>query len=222
MTDDVPTITLLSAPKVGNSIIVGVTCISDFQIDCTIPTNGVTDNQGNTYTQVAKGEPILSSAQGARSYIYIAEHIGAPSGTFTISVNPNGTVPPNIQQVAWGAIEVSGLAASPTLDATGNSPVGGTTQVSTTVTTDLATKQANELAVAVLSMRSNDTNMLITPETTWVSHHAHQNGSSGPPGHSMVSKILSATGKISHTWTHDPPTRGVAGTIATFKGAATN
>ena len=67
--------------------------------------------------------------------------------------------------------------------------------------------------------------MLITPESTWVSHHSHQNATDAnmnPPGHSMVSKVLSSTGVVSHTWTHDEPTRGVAAVIAVFKGASQN
>ena len=71
-------------------------------------------------------------------------------------------------------------------------------------------------------MRSQDTNMLITPMGSWTSHHIHQNNNSGPPGHSMVSRILNSTGIVTHTWTHDPPTRGVAAIIATFRGAAQN
>jgi hypothetical protein len=137
-----------------------------------------------------------------------------------ISVDPDGTT--LLQALAWGAIEVAGLAASPSLDAWGIGVAGGSDPVSTSVATDRATTQANELAVAVLSMRSADTNMLITPESSWVSHHIHQNNASGPPGHSMISKVLDATGIVSHTWMHDAPTRGVAAIIATFKGAQQN
>ena len=161
-----------------------------------------------------------SVTHGARGYIFIAENIGAPSGTFVVSVDPNGSVPANYQLVAWGAIEVAGLATPPCLDASGTTLVGSGT--STTATTDLATTQANELAVAVLTMRSNDTNMLITPDATWTAHHIHQNGASGPPGHSMVSKLLTGVGTVSHTWSHDAPTRGASAVIATFKGASPN
>jgi hypothetical protein len=117
---------------------------------------------------------------------------------------------------------VSGLAPAPSLDAWGITLSGGVDPTSTVAATDRATTQPNELAVAVFSMRSTDTNMLITPESSWVSHHIHQNNASGPPGHSMVSRILSTTGIVSHTWTHDAPSRGVAAVIATFVGAAQN
>jgi hypothetical protein len=187
--------------------------------NCTVPPGGVSDNQANTYVRAFEGESVTSSVtHGARGYIFIAENISAPSGPFVVSVDPNGSVPANIQSVAWGAIEVTGLAATASLDASGGTLVLSG-EPSTTATTDLATTQANELAVAVLTMRSNDNNMLITPDAAWSSHHINQNGASGPPGHSMVSQVLTDTGVISHTWTHDLPTRGVVGIIATFKGA---
>ncbi|MBK7582055.1 MAG: hypothetical protein IPI67_17845 [Myxococcales bacterium] len=50
-------------------------------------------------------------------------------------------------------------------------------------------------------MRSDGTNMMITQESGWVSHQVHQNSTSAninPPGHSMVSKLLTSSGKISH------------------------
>jgi hypothetical protein len=217
-TDDVPTLTLDPAPGAGNSIIVGVTCISDHLADCTIPTGGVRDNHGNSYTRAVQSEPVRSSSQAARGYVFIAQNVVAQSGPFVISVDPDGMT--TLQAVAWGAIEVSGLSARPSLDAWGVSVAGGSDPMSTTAATDRATTQPNELAVAVLSMRSADTNMLITPEMSWVSHHVNQNNASGPPGHSMVTRVLSSTGIVSHSWTHDAPTRGVAAIIATFAGAA--
>jgi hypothetical protein len=139
-----------------------------------------------------------------------------------LSVDPNGSVPPDLQLVAWGAIEVAGLATPPSLDASGISVVTGDGGTETTATTDLAPTQSNELAVAVLTMRSDDTNMLITPAAGWTSHHVNQNGYSGPPGHSMVTQIIASTDIVSHTWTHDLPSRGAAGVIATFRGAITD
>jgi hypothetical protein len=221
---DTLTLSLGATPKAGNAIIVGVTCISDFSGDCVLPASGgVTDNQGNTYARIVQGEAIKSSSQGARGYVFIAESIGTPSGALTIKVNPDGTVPPNIQFIVGGAIEVSGLAAAPSVDTWGSSLVSGTSSTSTAVTTNLATTQANELAVGVLSVRSNDTFLSILPETGWTTQQVNQNGADGhPPGHAMITKILTVTGKITHTWQHDVPSRGAAGVIATFKGAALN
>ncbi|GMV16480.1 MAG: hypothetical protein AMXMBFR56_47040 [Polyangiaceae bacterium] len=223
-------ITLAAAPVAGNAIIVGVSCISDFGVvigdgggalvngDCLMPPGSVSDNQGNTYTQVVQGVAITSSHQAARGYIFIAQPIGAPSGSFTITVDPEGTSAG--QGIAWGAIEVAGLSAPPSLDATGYTASANGT--STTAATFQATTQANELAVAVLTIRHNAVYAGIVPDNTWVSHQIHQDSLTGPPAHSMVSKIQTATGKPSHTWAHAAPSRGAAGVIATFKGAATN
>jgi len=121
--------------------------------------------------------------------------------------------------VTWGAIEVSGLATAQSLDQTGTKGVEANT--STTVTTTASTTQANELAVAVLTDRTNDTDAAIVPEMGWTQHHINQDITPAMP-HSMVSLVLSATGVVSHTWTHDVPTRGTTAVIATFKGAAAN
>lgn len=223
-------ITLSTTPTAGNSIIVGVTCISDHGVvvadgggtiangDCLMPTGSVTDNRGNSYTQVVQGSPIKSSHQAARGYIFIAQGIAAPSGAFTIQVDPEGNS--GGQGIAWGAIEVRGLSAAPSLDATGYTASASGT--ATTAATFQATTQANELAVAVLSIRHNSVNAGITHDSTWDSRHLHQDSVNGPPAHSMVSKILTSTGTCSHGWTHEVPSRGAAGLIATFKGVVTN
>ena len=217
-------LTLPALPSAGNSIIVGVTCISDYGVsvdaglagDCILSNGSVTDNHGNTYDQVAQGASIKSSQQGARGYIFIAENIGAPSGSFAITVDPEGTSA--VQAIAWGAIEVSGLKSPPSFDVHGYTAVNQAT--STTASTFQPTAQANELAVAVLSIRHNQVYAAIVPDGTWSSHQIHQDSVTGPPAHSMVSKVLTSAGTPSHTWTHQAPSRGAAGVIATFKGAA--
>ena len=225
------TITFATAPNAGNSIIVGITCVSDHGVimndagtgatqngDCLVPTGSVTDNHGNSYAQVVQGSPIKSSHQAARGYIFIAETITVPSSPFAIKVDPVGTS--NVQAIAWGVIEVSGLSAPPSLDASGyTAAASGTT---TNASTFQVTTQANELAVAVLSVRHDQTYAGIQPSAGWSPHQIHQDNANGPPAHSMVSKVLNSTGTASHTWTHAVPSRGAAGVIATFKGAATN
>jgi len=215
---DVPTITLGALPSAGNAIIVGISCFSEVD-NCTIPAGGVTDNQGNTYSLAKEGASVTSSTtHGARPYLFIAEAIAAPSGSFVISVDPNGSQLNN-QMVTWGAIEVSGLAAAPSLDQTGSTSVEANT--STTVSTAAPTVQANELAVAVLTDRTNDTDAMIAPQAGWTQHHVNQDITPAMP-HSMVSTVLSVAAVASHTWTHDLPTRGTVSVIATFKGASPN
>lgn len=212
-----PSLSLPATPTAGNAIIVGITCFSEVD-NCTIPQGGVTDNQGNTYVRAIEGSSIVSSTtHGARGYIFIAENITVAGDPFTITVNPNGSYPENFQHFTWGAIEVSGLATN-SLDQTG--VLANTCcPTSTTVTTAAATAQPNELAVAINTIRSNDDNVNYGHDPTWVEHHVASEGVSHNP-HSMVTKIVSATGNVSHTWTHDAPTRGVSAVIATFRGAA--
>jgi hypothetical protein len=215
-------ITMPNPPVAGNTLIVGITCMAALaqpgEADCSIENSHVTDSQGNEYIHVVESEPITSSHQAARGYLFVAENIlsSAPFEiTVAVALEAGST-----RSLAWGAIEVSGLA-SPSVDAVGSSPVVEAPATSTTVVTNEATEQANSLAVAVFSMRRDSTYMAIHKEVDWVSHHLHQNSTSAnlyPPGHSMVSKLLTEAGKVSHTWTHDEPGRGAAAIIATFKG----
>jgi hypothetical protein len=212
-----PSLTLSAVPAPGNALIVGITCFSDFE-NCVIPESGVTDNQGNQYRLVIEGSSIVSSdTHGSRPYLFIAPSIATPSGPLTITVNPNGSPPGNYQNFAWGVLEVSGLAPENSVDQTGSFP-NSCCEPSTTVRTDAATTQANELAVAVHSARSNDNDFNYGHEAAWVEQHLNDDGVSLASQHSLVTRVLTETGVISHTWTHDEPTRGVAAVIATFRG----
>lgn len=211
------TLTLTVAPHAGNAIIVGITCQDDFEVagngDCQLADGDVRDNQSNTYTRLVRSPPIQSSAQAARGYIFIAEGIGQPSGSFEITVDPGG---PGSQQswIVWGAIEVSGLAAASSMDAWDSTLVAQESPTMVGVTTT----QANTIAVGVFSARSSDANMNIATEAAWTTHQVNQLGD-GPPAHSMVSRIFANQGQVSHTWTHDTATRGATGILAAFKGA---
>jgi hypothetical protein len=214
-----PTLTLTQPPAAGNALIVGVTCFSDLD-NCVIPEGGVTDNQGNQYRLVVEGASIVSSdTHGTRPYLFIAESVAVSTAPFIITVNPNGTPPTNYQNFAWGVLEVSGLATENSVDQIGYFP-NTCCFTSTTVTTEGATAQANELAVAVHSARSNDNAFHYGHEPSWIEQHVNNDGVSQASQHSLVTRILTEPAQISHTWTHNEPTRGVAAVIATFRGAA--
>lgn len=214
-----PSLTLTNLPAAGNALIVGVTCFSDVD-NCVIPESGVSDNQGNQYRLVIEGASIVSSdTHGSRPYLFIAESIAAPTGPLTITVNPNGMAPDNVQNFAWGVLEVSGLAAENSVDQTGSFP-NSCCMPSTTVSTDAATAQANELAVAVHTARSNDNDFNYGHDAAWTEQHLNDDGLSLASQHSLVTRVLTEASVVSHTWTHDEPTRGVAAIIATFRGAA--
>jgi len=212
-----PALTLTPPPAAGNAVIVGITCFSEVD-NCVIPQGGVTDNQGNAYRRVVEGASIISSTtHGSRGYIFVAESVGPTNGAFTIRVDANGAPDANYQDFAWGALEVAGLAQANSVDKTGSVP-NVCCELSTTVSTSGPTTQANELAVAVHTARSNDNNVNYGHEPTWTEHHVNVNGTTGASPHSMVTKVLSTTGIVSHTWTHDAVTRGTSAIIATFKG----
>lgn len=214
-----PSLTLSRLPSAGNALIVGISCFSEVD-NCVIPEGGVSDNQGNTYALVVEGASIVSSdTHGTRPYLFIAENIAEPTGTFTISVNPNGDPATNYQNFAWGVLEVSGLATQNSLDQVGSTP-NSCCDPATTVTTEDATAQANELAVAVHSARSNDNDFNYGHEENWVERHVNNDGVSQASQHSLVTRVLTESGVVSHTWTHAEPSRGVAAIIATFRGAA--
>jgi hypothetical protein len=217
-----PSLTLSAVPEAGNALIVGITCFSEVE-NCVIPEGGVTDNQGNTYELVAEGSSIVSSStHGSRPYLFIAENIGEPVGMVTITVNPLGEPITeqggNYQNFAWGVLEVAGLAQN-SVDKTGLFP-NSCCDPSTTVMTDAATTQANELAVAVHSARSATTMFNYGNDPAWIEHHVNANGETAGSQHSLVTRILTEPGVVSHTWTHEVPTRGVSAIIATFRGVA--
>lgn len=212
-----PSLTLAATPAAGNALLVGVTCFSDVD-NCIIPPGGVTDNQGNQYALVLEGPSIVSSdTHGSRGYLFIAENIPTPTGPVTITVNPNGTPPENVQNFAWGVLEVSGLADD-SVDQTGTFP-NSCCFTSTTVETDGSTAQPNELAVAVHTARSNDNDFNYGHEPTWTERHVNNDGLSLASQHSLVTRVLSETGVVRHTWTHDETSRGASAIIATFRGA---
>jgi hypothetical protein len=217
-----PTLTLSSVPAAGNALIVGVTCFSEVE-NCVIPEGGVTDNQGNTYEMVVEGSSIISQpTHGSRPYLFIAENIAEPVGMVTITLNPLGEPITeqggNYQSFAWGVLEVSGLARN-SVDQTGLFP-SSCCDPSTTVMTDGATTQVNELAVAVHSARSSTTMFNYGNDPAWIEQHVNNNGETSNSQHSLVTRILTEPGVVSHTWTHEPPTRGVSAIIATFRGVA--
>jgi len=213
-----PTITLTAMPSAGNALIVGISCFSEVD-NCLIPDGGVTDNQGNSYALVVEGASIVSSdTHGSRGYLFIAENVAAPTGPLTITVNPNGMPPENFQNFAWGVLEVSGLASG-SVDQTGRFP-NTCCFPATTVETDASTVQANELAVAVHTARSNDNDFNYGHDAAWTERHLNDDGVSQASQHSLVTRVLSEPGVVSHTWTHNEPTRGVSAIIATFRGAA--
>ncbi len=202
-------------PSAGNAIVVAIVCFSEVA-NCSIPmTGGVVDNQGNTYRQVVEGASITSSTtHGTRGYLYVAENIGAPVGTFEIRIDPMGAPDANAQFFSWGALEVRGLAAADSVDRTGKSVVGNGT--STTVVSNGPTTRPVELALALHYARSQN-ELAYTYEAAWTDVWSNPSPANADPM-SLVMRMTTATGPVSHTWQHQAPSRGAAAVMATFKG----
>jgi hypothetical protein len=108
-------------PSAGNTIIVEVGVGLNGGNN---PTAGVTDNQGNTYTQA-----VTVRDNGSRGEIWYCYNIPAPSGTFTVTISCAGGGGGNQSQ--GKAHEVSGLGTNDPLFAT-RGGVGGTITLTTT------------------------------------------------------------------------------------------
>jgi len=215
-TTDQPKLVLAKAPSAGNAILVGISCYSTVD-GCTLVPGSVSDDQGNVYARVEEGVSIGGGSDGVRGYLFIAENVVVTKSPFTISVNPNGTSSQNEQAVAVGAIEVSGLAPAPALDQHGKTPAP-TQTTATSVSSPGPLLQPNELAVALLSLRSDESPFTINPDASWTPCHVSQGGQGAPLGHSLVAKVLSSTAIVTHTWTHKKPGVGSAAILATFRG----
>lgn len=196
-------------PTSGNAVIVAVNLREAFS---TI-TVGVTDNQGNTYSQVASGGPFGGTA--SETYLFWCSSIGASSGTFTVTATFNSS--PDVQIV--GLMEVSGLSGS--VDQTGS---GDGTGVSTcTVTCSSANSNAADLVVASASLSSFDnvpTGMSdpATGEayTSWYFQDGEGTYGSGAEG---SYRITSSTETSTATWSWTVGTDTWSGAIASFKGS---
>lgn len=188
------------APASGSGIIVTIACYR--AAGCSIPATGaVTDDQSNTYVQVAES-PLSNNA---RAYIYAAYNVASASN-LTITIDPAGTD----NFLEWGAVEVEGLLPTNAVDVTGsNSANAATLTVNGGTTTT-----AKELAVAVNAAKIASSNIAYTTDASWIQLYTN-NDAQATVGMSAVTKVLSSTGTISHQWGHS--SGNTTGVLATFK-----
>ena len=188
-------------PEIGNTIIVFVNSNAADPGTAVYDSLAVSDNQGNTYHLAAmSGNGGGNPVSDMRQFIYYASNIGRPSGTFTVSIDPVGAPAGWGFNSTWGAIEVSGLAATNALDVTGS--IFAVNNTSQTVSTSSPTTQADALAVAINYSNSNDADINYGHDGTWTEHFLSEQPMNLVPI-SAVSKVLSSTGTISHQWTFD-------------------
>src|SRR4030095_9134830 len=97
----------LSLPAAGNSIIVTASCYSTGGL-----TIAVTNNQSDTIAEDISINP--GAGENSLAGIFADIDIGAPSGTYTITVDPSNTT----DYFEWTGTEFSGLEDAGALDTT--------------------------------------------------------------------------------------------------------
>jgi hypothetical protein len=211
---DTTTTSFSSLPSAGDAVIVAIGVWGDLNGHPLV----VTDNQGNSYSLVT--EHLIGGGAMTGSYIYAAYNIGAPSGTFTITV-----VVPEYSEIAGvQAYAVSGLASnSGAVDQTGHQDQSFTGQTSLTATTAGSTTDTEEFALAVhTNIFFNDPAFQYTISGGWTNAYTWDTNCWDYVCTSMVYKITSAAGSVAHTWSYPSQDanwdEGAAAVIATFKG----
>jgi hypothetical protein len=167
-----------ATPSVGNLIAVAV---ASYNGD--LGTSAVTDNQGNTYSLRKKQD------LGGGSYVGIYRAIvGTASGTFTITVNPDGSSADFTVAIA----EFSGNASSPD-DLTNGDSQSGTSVSSLAITPT----ENNSLWVGAMTHGTSDTSIT---ETNGTLIYENQGGSSNMPL-SFVYEVQTTAASEAATWT---------------------
>lgn len=197
-------VSFVTSPVAGS--FVGV-MVEGFGANINYPSNGCTDNQGNTYTRAIF---LDDNPRSIACAIYFCPSIGSPTGTFTITVTANVTA---FQVI--GAAEFSAASTSTTPAATQtNTDAGSTTAVSTGTTGALAS--AERLALAVFSGDSEPGTITIAGTGAWTQEFEELTFSFEPG--EGDSQIATATTYEAH-WTTGSGTEYVAA-IAVFDAAA--
>lgn len=206
-------ISFTSLPAAGSSAIVLAEMCSSGGV------SSLSDNQGNTYSQVIQELDGVNGANSAAVAIYWCPVIGTPGGTFTVSVGlSNGT---NSGWTALALLEVSGLAGSVGRTGVANDGGGGGLATGPLVITASGFNGfANALVVGGCALRSGtggSSDFSAGPTSGYTSLTVYNGNTQGPGttgGYKTVS--VDETSKMTTpTWTG---TVSCAGALATFKG----
>lgn len=203
-----------TTPTAGNTVIV---TISQYDNGSSTPDSfTVTDNQGGTYTLANSHYYFDGGSDLGAAYVYYRSNITTPSpSTYTVTVT--GT-----SQFSMQIMEVSGLAASPAVDANG---VGDADVNDTplTVTGASTLSQDSEFLVSTYMSISGNSGLSISTATSgWTVGGTHNSGS-GSVSYGMAFNVVSTTAQPSITWTatNTSGTRSV-GVVAAFMAASTS
>jgi hypothetical protein len=189
-----------SLPTVGRLIVVAVATYAG-----NIGTSAVSDNQGNSYTRSAVAQPDGQDSDAALFWAIAT----TSAGTFTVTVNPDGTS----ADITFIIAEFSGNASSPADQAT-NSPTNA--QSTSATSGNITPSEANCLWVGVLTHCG--TNRTIT-ETNGTRIDEDEGGTSNMPI-SMTYKVQTAAATEAATWTIGTGSVYYGAVVASFKAAA--
>jgi len=181
-------VTALAFPAItaaaGNALFVLVGVKS-----ATVSISSITDNLGNTWTQVA-----LRTGTSTREYIYYALNVAGGSTTVTVNFSASVTAAQNLS-------EFSGIATSSALDVAG---AGAQADASTSPATgSVTTANANDLVIGGAGQVSVET-VLTGPSNSFAGlSKANTTGGSGASNITQLSayRIVTATGTFSTAWT---------------------
>lgn len=202
------TLTFSSLPTSGNCVAV---FIGEDSASGASSVASVTDNQGNTYTARAQA----GNASNANAQIWTCDVIGAPSGTFIVTVTLNTN--------SFGsaiASEISGLTAT-IQDHTGTNNGASGSRSTFSVTASGANTNAICIVLACIYWNASSANVgLSTPASSGYTSLAVQQDGNTYGGFEASYKVVSATETSSATWTFNSATGGVATALVTLHGAA--
>lgn len=192
-------VSFLSTPTVGNNVIVKASTYSG-----DLGTSAASDNQGNSYNR--RGYVALA---GMNTFVAIYEaRITTASGTFTVTVNPDGTSADlTIIIEEWSGIASSGFDKAVNADSSSD----GTSAT----TGNITPAENNEAWFAALTHAGAD--MSITP-TNGTQVDENEGGSSNIPLSSTYKVQTTATAEAA-TWTLGTSTHWGCCVVA-FKAAA--
>jgi len=194
-------------PAAGNMVAVLVWA---YQSSIAFATNGVSDNQGNTYTRAAVR--VQSGSGAVACAIYYCLSIGSPSGTFTVSIAGGGTGSLYASAAIMEFSGVGGLEGVAVIDETGASVNPATVTRSVSAASGLALAVLTEI-VTQASITVEALSPTWTEEVEQLSYATYVPGE----GNSRITTI--GTGNYTANWTNATAC-AYAAALAVFTAAA--
>ncbi|MGB3834027.1 MAG: DUF1566 domain-containing protein [Mesorhizobium sp.] len=192
---------LASNVSAGNQVLVFAAVMGS-----TVPDNGVTDSQGNSYAKLYTGPQISST----RQYLFSTANVAA--GPLTITVTPSST---GGDGLVWSAVELSDTDVS-AFDISANQNAGsGQVNLSGGVTT-----QTHEISFAFIDVDTNKS-AGIAPPAGWTheiyKNHGTLSAYGGDAVMSLSYKPVAPIGMVGFDIDFNPPTWAARASLFAFK-----